>query len=181
LFLVGRPKLADWALLLTAGTLVGLYVFYWADGIMYGPRYFYAALPAFLLLTARGVEATGRRLGGQAGRAAVWLLLLAFIAGNLVSYLPAYMAGLPGFNFLTGRPLAVVRQQVEEPAVVFVAAERGDWWEYGSLFSGNTPWLDGPIIYARDRGEEENARLLALYPGRRAYLLAGDELIPLPD
>ena len=37
--------------------VAGGYVAYWASGIAYGPRYFYAALPALVILTARGVTA----------------------------------------------------------------------------------------------------------------------------
>ena len=58
-------------------------------------------------------------------------------------------------------------------------SEENNWWEYGRYFSSNTSWLDGPVIYARDLGAEENARLLARYPDFAAYRVSGDELTPL--
>ena len=53
------------------------------------------------------------------------------------------------------------------------------WWQYGALFSANTPWLDGRIMYARDLGNALNAQLMALYPDRAAYRLADKKLEPL--
>ena len=43
----------------------GGYVAYWASGIAYGPRYFYAALPALVILTARGATALAAYGRGQ--------------------------------------------------------------------------------------------------------------------
>jgi len=55
-FLVGRFRSWDW---LFAGGFVALvagYGLWWADGIMYGPRFYYEGLGFLLLLTARGVD-----------------------------------------------------------------------------------------------------------------------------
>ena len=51
-----------------------------------------------------------------------------------------------------------------------------DRWEYGAFFSGNTPWLDGPVLYARDLGPDENARLAREFPGRAVYLWRDGQL-----
>lgn len=171
-FVAGRPSFGDWLLLGVMAAVIAVYVAYWAAGIMYGPRYYYAALPAFLLLTARGVVILGRRLGGRSGR---WLavgLAAALIMWNLFAYLPGTIEDSRGFNFVSGGPLAAVEAAIEGEAVVFVAGDEDSWWEYGQFFSGNTPGLDGRIIYARDLGEE-NGRLLELYPGRAAYCWDG--------
>jgi 4-amino-4-deoxy-L-arabinose transferase-like glycosyltransferase len=180
-FVVGRPSFGDWLLLAVLGAVVSVYVSYWAAGIMYGPRYYYAALPAFLLLTARGVVVLGRRLGGRSGRWAAVGVLAVVIGGNLLFYLPETVAESRGFNFVSGGPLAAVEAAVDGEAVVFVSAPQENWWEYGQFFSANTPWLDGRIIYARDLGQE-NGRLLALYPGRAAYCWDGEvgTLRPFP-
>ena len=68
---------------------------------------------------------------------------------------------------------------MDEPALVFVAAAKADWWEYGAFFNGNTPWLDGSIIYARDLGADENRRLQAEFPSRAAYLWRNGSLFSL--
>jgi hypothetical protein len=135
---------------------------------MYGPRYYYAALPAFLLLTARGIIVLGKRLDGRSGQ---WLavgLTAVFITGNLLFYMPETVAGARGFNFVNGGPLTAVEEAIEGQAIVFISGNPESWWEYGQFFSGNTPWLNGRIIYARDLGEE-NDQLLDLYPERAVY------------
>ncbi|MFZ0544451.1 MAG: hypothetical protein WAM60_03380 [Candidatus Promineifilaceae bacterium] len=172
-FVAGRPTFGDWLLLALMAAVVGVYVSYWSSGIMYGPRYYYAALPAFLLLTARGVSVLGQRLGGRSGQWVAVGLAAAFIVGNLLFYLPESVENTRGFNFVSGQPLAAVEKAIDGEAVVFITSHEPGWWEYGQFFSGNTPWLDGRIIFARDLGEE-NGRLLDLYPGRAAYCWDGE-------
>jgi hypothetical protein len=64
----------------------------------------------------------------------------------------------------------------QEKALVFVETPTRDWWQYGALFSANTPWLDGQIVYARDLGNAQNTQLMALYPDRAIYRLADKQL-----
>ena len=171
-FLLRRPAAGDWLLLLVVLAVGGGYVAYWANGIAYGPRYFYAALPALVILTARGVAAVGAR-GGWRVAGGVLILLVGY---NLVT-LPGRVEEYRGFNFVSGEGQRTVAEAMQTPALVFVAAGAANWWEYGAFFSGNTPWLDGPIVYARDLGAAENARLRAAFPDRRAYRWTGSELI----
>ncbi|MBI2906047.1 MAG: glycosyltransferase family 39 protein [Chloroflexi bacterium] len=49
-----RASRWDWMLLAAFLLTMAGYVFYWAHGIMYGPRYYYESLPMLVLLTARG-------------------------------------------------------------------------------------------------------------------------------
>lgn len=177
-FLLGRPRRQDWALLLPALLLGSTYVFYWADGISYGPRYFYVALPAFLLLTARGARMVARRQGGRAGRWIVVLFLLALVAGSYAANTAAYLETYRGYNFVDRRRLDLIEAGVQEPALVFVDAG-GDWWEYGSVFSANTPWLDGPLVVARTPDTRSLQALTTHFPQRRVYRLVEDRLMPL--
>jgi 4-amino-4-deoxy-L-arabinose transferase-like glycosyltransferase len=178
-FASGRARRADWVFLFTAMSLMIVYVFYWADGVSYGPRYLYAALPALLLLVARGIQTTVDLIGGRAGKWATGLILTLFIAGGLFLYSPGVLADLKEYNFVDGANLAAVEKSLDDRALVFVGRENGDWWEYGNYFIGNTPWLDGRIIYARDLGAANNARLQANYPDRDAYLLQNGRLTRL--
>jgi hypothetical protein len=179
LCLSGYARAYDWLLLVVGGALLVAHVFYWADGVAYGPRYLYAALPVFLLLTARGVWACSRFLGGRRGRRATAVSLLILVMVALLFNGPAFLAEYQGYNFVDAQKLDLVKETVTPPALVFVDSGQ-DWWEYGSLFSGNNPWLDGPIIFARDLGEETNARLRDFYPRRHAYRLQGNVLQSLP-
>lgn len=108
----------------------------------------------------------------------VTALVFLLIGSNLVFTLPRLVDAHRGYNFLSGEQLALVEATVpeEEKALVFVQTPTKNWWEYGALFSGNTPRLDGQIIYARDLGDTQNRQLRALYPDRAAYRLAGDQL-----
>jgi 4-amino-4-deoxy-L-arabinose transferase-like glycosyltransferase len=163
-FLLDRPRRYDWLLLALLAVIMAVYVSYWTTGIMFGPRYYYAALPALLLLTARGIQSLGSRFG----RAATASVLAVIMILTIVFYWPGAVASLRGYNFISGEELALVEGQIEGEALVFVPVN--DWWDYGRFFSGNTPWLDGRIIYARDLGEEPNSRLQAVYEDRPAYL-----------
>ena len=167
-FLLIRPSRYDWLLLLTGLTILAIYVLYWTTGIMYGPRYYFAALPALLLLTARGVQALAASTS-KGGTAAVLALLL---LGALLFYWPGALSNLEGYNFISGDDLALVEAEIDGRALVLVPGEA--WWDYGRFFSGNTPWFDGPIIYARDLGEENNKSLQKAFPERAAYLWQPD-------
>jgi 4-amino-4-deoxy-L-arabinose transferase-like glycosyltransferase len=178
-FALGRQERADWIFLITALSLMIVYVFYWANGISYGPRYFYAALPALLLLVARGIETSVDSIGGRPGKWVVGIVLVIFIAGGLLFYFPAALEELEQYNFVDGAKVAAVEEAVDGQALVLIAPENGDWWEYGTYFTANTPWLDGRIIYARDMGAAANARLQAEFPDRAVYLLQDGQLLPL--
>lgn len=197
-------KLWDWVLLGSAAGLMLAYVFYWADGIMYGPRYYYESLTALVLLTARGcalvadlparlqlrrsrVDESGQATTGpngeaarptwfQSARPAVLVLLVGLIAGNVLGYLPVIVGSSRGYNGVSRARLNVVEEAGLGSALVFVRQDWPDWQPYGSVFPANGPLLDNSIVYARDLGPVENRRLMAEYPDRDAYLLEGLEL-----
>jgi 4-amino-4-deoxy-L-arabinose transferase-like glycosyltransferase len=178
-FLLQRPSLNDTALLATiAGTLV-VYLFFWADGIMYGPRYFYGTLPALFLLTARGIGAMANWINGRGSQAAVAFIVLILVIVSLVFYWPEQLASYRSFNFVDARPRAQVEAKIDGKALVFVDNVAANWWEYGRFFSGNTPWLDGRIVYARDLGDEENGRLLPYFPNYTPYRWQDGRLYPM--
>ncbi|MCQ3975492.1 MAG: hypothetical protein DPW09_18810 [Anaerolineae bacterium] len=60
-FLARRANRWDWLLLGIILSLIFVHIFYWAFGGSDGgfPRYYYDALPAFLLLTVRGIQIAG--------------------------------------------------------------------------------------------------------------------------
>ncbi len=204
-FLLRRPAAFDWLLMLVIVAVGGGYVAYWASGIAYGPRYFYAALPALVLLTARGATALAAYGRGQqqspqpqmrtdavsrgaseaapstGGRQwAVAFILLLLVGYNLVT-LPGRIDNYRGYNFVSAEERRTVEASVEMPALVFVTASEADWWEYGAFFSGNTPWLDGPVVYARDLGQDENARLRAAFPDRHIYRWTGNRFLVIEE
>ena len=172
-FILRRPSLNDWILLATVVALVSANLFYWHSGIMYGPRYLYGALPALVLLTARGAQALAAWLGGRSGKWITAVCLTIFMLGNLFISLPTLSRSYRGFNFVIGDKVSQVETAVDpsEQALIFVESPTGNWWEYGELFLGNEPWLDDRLIFARDLGDAANLALRALYPDRSAYRL----------
>jgi hypothetical protein len=174
-FAAGRPS--RWDRLFLAGWLCLMlgYFFWWADGVMYGPRFYHEATGFLALLTARGLASLGR-LGGAPGRALAGALLVLLLAVNLSLYMPVQLAALHGYNYVSHRKLDAVERAGIHNAVVFVDTGRpNEWWEYGMVFSANSPWLDTDVIYARDLGPLDR-HLMAHYPGRAFYRLVGTSL-----
>ncbi len=174
-FLLRRPRAVDWLMLLLIAAVAAGHVAYWASGVAYGPRYLFAALPVLVILTSRGIGA----LAVVAGRRATAAIVIGLLAFN-VATLPSRVAAYRDYNFVDPGVRAAIEEKIDTPALVFVTASATDWWEYGVFFSGNTPWLDGDVVYARDLGAAENQRLRDALPGRTAYLWQG-ELVLIDD
>jgi hypothetical protein len=142
---------------------------------MYGPRFYHEAVGFLALLTARGFVVLGR-LGAAPGRALAAGLAGLLLAVNVGFYLPVQLASLRGYNYVSHKKLDAVERAGIEDAVVFVDTGRpNEWWEYGMVFSANSPWLDTDVVYARDLGPL-NERLIARHPERSFYRLEGTTL-----
>ncbi|MBI4505651.1 MAG: glycosyltransferase family 39 protein, partial [Chloroflexi bacterium] len=167
-FLLRRATRADALLLAGFAAHVLGYVGYWADGIMYGPRYYYESLGFLALLSARGVATLHAALAASALRRLPSALLAALVLANVATYLPEQVALHRGYNYVDAGPQRAVERAGLSNALVFIAqrGEPWEWWHYGMLFSANDPLLAGPVVFARDRGPESNRALLARFPGR---------------
>jgi hypothetical protein len=101
-FLLGTRNRWDYFCLACALLAASIYVLYRYSGIFLGPRYWFEATPFLLLLTARGAEMTGLRMGeavaslrNRLSRGARW-------QASSVSYFPAYALVLVLIVFGTG-------------------------------------------------------------------------------
>jgi 4-amino-4-deoxy-L-arabinose transferase-like glycosyltransferase len=154
-FVARRANRWDWLLLGTVGGLVFVHIFYWAFGGADGgfPRYYYDALPAFLLLTVRGIQICFQVLRRRQWKQfqTSWLLvalLLSVVAYNLLWYLPPRLAAQKGKYNISPAPLQVVEQaELTEPALIIVK-NATDWYNFAVHFAANNPLLDGPVVYA---------------------------------
>jgi hypothetical protein len=187
---VGAVTLAGYDFLLAGVfvSLVALHAAYWAYGQMYGPRYYFEALAALMLLSARGlvvlaqVLAAPLRLLLATGRAravalaATGALVVGLSAWGYSDFVPAEFGKTVHWYNIDDSGPRVVRAAGVHNALVFV--KRSYWTDYAPFFSHNTPLLDGDVVYAIDLGAR-NRELLTLYPGRAAYTFANGRLEPL--
>ncbi|TAK24714.1 MAG: hypothetical protein EPO26_05745 [Chloroflexota bacterium] len=177
-FVARRAGRWEWLLGASAAGLGIGYWLWWADGVMYGPRFYFEALAPIALLSARGIAVLGG-LGGPIGRILISVTVSLLIAANLGIYLPRWLGQLQGYNYINGDPIAAVAAAGISHAIVLVdPGQPNQWWNYGMVFSANDPLLAGPILFARDLGPL-NRDLLERYPDRSVYRLRGMTLIPM--
>jgi len=191
-FLTHRATRWDWLLLGTIGGMVAIHAFYWAFGGVDGgfPRYYYDALPALLLLTARGILITvdylrrwqwpvfGRTI--PAHRLLVGVIA-GFILYNFGVNLPPLLAAQKGKYNITPTPLEVVRQaNLREPALILVQ-NVASWSDFAAPFTANSPTLDGPVVYAIDWQPGLTGRVRQQFADRVCWELHEDTLQRCPE
>lgn len=163
----------DRAMLVIFLALVGVLFFYWFTGTFYlGPRYWHTALLPFLVLSAAGIEAVKDRLPEQYhGRLHCIVMLLCAV--SVVSFTSwRGVSKYDGYGGFTGD----IRRQAQAAelsnALVFVSTNAN----IGSALYLNDPFLpEGKPIFLRDMGPEQNAAIIAAFPGREIVYLGDSE------
>ena len=197
-FLLGSRKLHDWFFLTCALGATVAWVGYEGTGVMYGPRYWYEAMPFLILLAARGADRAADLLAGAvavvrtgdldtperplwAGRAAVFGLvgLLAamsvygWLLGNRTTWqadlVPNRASAICCILGVDDRIERLVDERDLHDALVLVDPCDNNFVCYGSVFWRNSPTLDGDIVYAKDILDKRE-EIIAAYPGRDVYL-----------
>ena len=184
-----RVHPAAWDLLLAGIVvcLIGVYFFYWAANSVYGPRYYFEALGAFVLLSARGLRHMARLAlsvlkwarPAWPGAPALAVVVVALVAGGLSlagfqDFVPRAFDKHRNWYTVDGADLRRVEAAGLQRALVFVPG--ADWVDYAPFLSQNSPRLDDDVLYARDLGEALNRELMTLYPGRAYYRYADGAL-----
>lgn len=172
------------------GTLTALFVAayaaYFYHGIVFGPRYYFEALPSMLILTARGFSVLTDRVTGwlaDAGRPDAWLrarqatavLVAALLACNLVFFLPRQLTLYGGYSGMPGggpvldgsieRDLSGRVSRLDNALVV-----TDEWWYQVLYFANlNDSLLEGRAVFAYAPDQETRSLLRAVYPTRRWY------------
>jgi 4-amino-4-deoxy-L-arabinose transferase-like glycosyltransferase len=178
------PSRWDWLLLGLILSLVGLHIFYWAFGGADGglPRYYYEALPAYVLLTARGIQLLAAWLR-RWGAWLPWLLaliLVLLIGINLGWTFPRLLAAQQDKYGITAASLEAVARAGLEPPVLVLVQGVDSWADFAAPFAATSPSLDGPVIYAIDWNPRYRQALRAQFPERSCWLLDGSALRPCP-
>jgi hypothetical protein len=174
LFLTFTRKPVDWLLLVSFVALPGLYFFYWAHDLVFGPRFLYEGLAPLLLLSARGLIEFPGFVGRTVGADAETRTRNVIVIGATFSLSVTAAFGLTklttqyGFRYLNvdNRVHARVIEGGVSNAVVFIGPTRTTY--YGAGLLNNALDFAGPVVYARDRGVE-NYVLMRQFPGRAYY------------
>jgi hypothetical protein len=171
----------DTLLLASGASLAVFHFFYWYQDLCFGPRFLYEGCVTWLALTARGLLATiawaeatpAPRLRGQRRMFLVALLAVGWGYAFAVA-IPARAREYAHAYWGVDRAVlnAVERQGIRE-GLVFVDSE------YRAVLAANSPWLDQPLIFARDRGLR-NQRLMRLFPNATAWLERDGVLVRHP-
>ncbi len=186
----GLPRADVWDLVFAAQvcSLIGLHIAYWAAGQMYGPRYYFEALAALVLLSARGLQfvALGARwlwqvftLRSELPTRLVWGGLLSLL---VLVFWGLFATGVPWWQSyrwwydIHAEPARTIAAQAPPNSVVLVPVPY--WTEYAPYFVRNSPLLDSPVLYAHDLGPR-NAELFAAFPDRQFYRVSGNSLVPV--
>jgi hypothetical protein len=197
-FLLGTRKFEDWFFLASAVAAAGVWVAYESTGVMYGPRYWYEAMPFLLLLAVRGADRLAVLLSSAAaavregdlraadrrewtGRAVVYgfmaVLIVLSVWGWLLGQRTTWDADLVPNRAsatccllgLDDRIYRLVEEQDLHNALVLVDPCDNNFVCYGSVFWRNNPTLDGDVVYVKDiPGKRQE--ILGAYPGRAVYV-----------
>lgn len=167
-----RVKLLLAALCLS---VVGMYLFYYYHGNLYGARYYFEALPYLMwLVVLGGREAAASVRGLEIGGGWPRRVALGLIAASAL-VLPAYHVRVAGpkqwklYSGGWGMSKALHRAAATTTLTDAVVLVPGGGRAYWPGFVENAADLSGPVIYARDWGNAMNAQLADLYPKRRLY------------
>jgi len=194
-FMLGSRSRWDFFLLLAAVFAMGVWTAFEASGLMYGPRYWYEAVPFLMLLAARGLTLLQDRvaywahlIGGRAGLAGppvatsgvlTYGLLLVLLGISVhgwmlgkhfdtpqTDYAPRTISELKGFNGANDRLLRQLADMDLHNALILVKS-CPNWQCYGMVFWKNDTDFNGDIVYARDIPQMQKA--LTPYLGRKMY------------
>ena len=186
----------DWFLGALCLCLIGAYTLYAINGIMHGPRFWYEALPFLMLLTARGIEVLAASLTTLVSKvraaapedslraesylrsvAVAGVLLLAlygsygWLLGDGADWradvVPNRAEALTNFNGLRPDFARTLEEQDLDNAIVLIE-DCANWQCYGSVYLENNVFLDGEVVFAKDRAQL-NHNLLMAYPDRQVY------------
>lgn len=173
LFSLRKSSRAWLAFAVLPGLLLA-YAFYWIGSWLYGPRYYYEALPGLAIVSAAGIAFIGgwsgqaRRLVGLRRRA-ITGLFAGLIAVDLVFYLPARLTSMRHLYGISRQALAPFRAANLGRALVVVHPEH-HWTEYGALLTLTPPFSStDATLLTIFLGGDQDEDLVRDFPGRTLY------------
>jgi hypothetical protein len=172
----------------TALTIVAAYALYWVGSDLFGPRYYFEALHAVVLLTAMAVNWMTGKLPSESGKRfwksfSTWRFILAtvlttlFVVCALQFYLPQRLSR---FSNLYGASAERIKPFINNdtpgitPALVIVHISQ-TWTDYSSLTELSNPYFDTPFVFSLSQGEKKNALAASMLPNRHIWHYYADE------
>jgi 4-amino-4-deoxy-L-arabinose transferase-like glycosyltransferase len=168
-----RRKWEGWLLFSIFPALMLCYMAYWVGSWLYGPRYYFEALPGLAVVSAMGILWLGGWLkrtveGVSIRRAISGSLVLVLIFLNLRFYLPPRLAMMNQLNGIARSHLEPFESANLGRAVVIVhTLDR--WTEYGTLLTLTAPFAESDLVLVISRGQHADARLASGYSGWEIY------------
>jgi hypothetical protein len=175
-------SLRAWLINFTLVSLIAAYALYWTHTQVYGPRYYFEALPAMLLLTAAGMRWLSGRFAAQ-NKVVPWtiaaktrfavtaIIALSLIAANLIYYLPARLRGMGELSGISSKCINLLKEFSTAnpiPLLIFVHVQE-NFHEYSCTIDLNSPFVDSQTLTAISRGKKIDLAVENAYPYRLAY------------
>jgi hypothetical protein len=167
-----RRESGMWLSVAVLPSLVLCYSLYWVGAWLYGPRYYFEALPALAVASAAGVVWLARhaqRLGGAGrrgvGTAIVAALLLMLVGANVAYYLPMRLAGMRGLNGASRSAQQGLLSAEGLPGTLVLVNPTRSWVDAAVLMLLAPPFDERGFLVAWDRDSSADQRLREQYPG----------------
>jgi 4-amino-4-deoxy-L-arabinose transferase-like glycosyltransferase len=167
-----RRNRGAWLLFSITPSLIGVYIFYWIGSWLYGPRYYFEALPGLAIVSAVGVAWIGgwlsesRRLA-QLRRLATCALIVTLLGMNVLFYLPARVGGMRGLYGISKEPIVALQDQALEGALILAHAE--SWHRYATLCLLTPPYSSRDLLVAWSYNPIRDAMVREAYAERTIY------------
>jgi hypothetical protein len=178
LFALRRHREA-WLVLALFPALVLGHAFYWVGAWLYGPRYYFEALPGLAVASASGFcwlggWQTKEAWRGRLRRPLVGALLMVLLILNGAFYMPPRLRMMGELNGASRGSMApLLAAELDQALVIVHPKER--WTEYGTLLTLGPPFSERNVLLAHSRGPTLDAELIRENPDRRVYHYYPDE------
>ena len=171
LFALGRRR-DGWLIISTFPCLVIVYAAYWIGSWLFGPRYYYEAIPALAVVSAVGVVWLGGWLGDsrhlvRSRRLIMTALTTLLISFNCIFYLPVRVGGMQGLYGISRSHLLPLQQANLDHALVLVHSD--SWHRYGTMLMLASPFASDDVMVAWGINPELNGQVIRDFYDRSVY------------
>lgn len=200
-FISGKARGWDFVYGCIVSLFIIMFFLYFAHGIAFGPRYYFEAFPALILLTARGFAILLKRpdslihfkkvfaTSGQTQLLPI-LIFSALLSCNFFYFAPRQAYLYKGWN--TNPPMPklgnfIIRDLQGRTSnlhnSLIVIDNRFLFWEHFAVL--NCPTFDCDTVFALASNDDEIKMLASKYPGRKVYKIKEESrtlnAVPWPE